>query len=165
MLNSKTFGKSPAAIYLAELLTTVNSPKFARKVSRTLADFNELINQIEASNEAGILSAHNIGCLAAMLRIQAQETWLDDDVMITANEHGLMNHTLVNNLIRNILTGRVKDLSRRVQMVRIYEHQWATSESAPTKPLSSVEDTITATSLIKRSTERLARLNKANTMY
>jgi hypothetical protein len=163
-LDKFTYGKTPAAIYLAELLNTLDAPKLARKVSRTLVDFNELINQIEASNDVGILSAHNIGYLAAMLRIRAQDTWLDDNMKHCTDESD-ESLVLVNNLVHNILIGRIKDLSRRVQMVRIYEHQRATSKSAPTKPLKSVEDSINAESLVKRSTARLIRLNKINTMY
>lgn len=158
-MNKFTYGKTPAAIYLAEYLGTLNSPKLNRKVARKLADVNELINQIEQSNNAGIMTSHNVGALASLLLADVRELWLESD------EVDFETLTLVNNLVRNMLIGRLKDLARRVQMVRIFEHQQATSDSAPTKPLASVQDCITPALLVERSRRRLTRLNKVNTLY
>jgi len=105
------------------------------------------------------MTAHNIGYLAAELRIRAQDTWLE------INEVDSKSLCLVNDLVRNILTGRVKDLTRRVQIVRIFEKQQATSYSAPTKPLAAVQDGITHRTLIERSKRRLKKLNKVDTLY
>ena len=151
-MNKFTYGNTPAAIYLAEYLTDNGNHHEIRKVTRTLTDFNRVINEIEQSNEAGIMTAHVIGGLASQLRERALNTEVGDD-------------SLVMDLVRNLMIGRVKDLSRRVQMIRVYEHQTATSYSAPTKPLCSVKDTITSDTLIARSIARLKRLNKVNTLY
>lgn len=69
-MNKFTFGKTPAAIYLADLLVNSTQSQI-RKVTRTLANFNRLINSIEDSNTVGIMSAHDIGGLGDYLRNRA----------------------------------------------------------------------------------------------
>jgi hypothetical protein len=107
---------------------------------------------LERSNYAGTLSAHVIGGLAASLREQALNTTVGGDALVI-------------DLVRNVMIGRLKDLTRRVQKVRIFEHQQATSFSAPTIALDEVVDDISSATLIERSTARLKRLNKVNTLY
>ena len=151
-MNKFTFGKTPAAIYLADYLSANSTQSQVRKVTRTLANFNRLINSIEESNTVGIMSAHDIGGLGDYLRNRALNTQISDDALVT-------------DLVRNLMRARVKDLIRRVQAVRIYEHQLATSYSSPTKPLCEVKDTITPETLTILSSARLKRLNKINTLY
>ena len=151
-MNKFTYGGTPAAIYLAERLTTYATPLEIRKVTRALAHFGRVINEIERSNIAGTLSAHVIGGLAAGLREQALKTTIGED-------------PLVIELIRNVMIGRLKYLTRRVQKVRIFEHQQATSNSSPTIPLNKVVDDVTTELLVGRSSARLKRQNKVNTLY
>lgn len=155
MMNKFTYGNTPAAMFLVEHLKMTASPKLIRKVTRTMTDFNAIVNDLEAGNEAGLLSAHTIGALAAALRERAQNTLVGDDL-------------LVRNLVVNILTGRIKDLTRRVQLVRIFEKQQTRVKDVDklhTKPISDVEDTITHTLLIDRSKRRLKKLSKQDTLY
>jgi hypothetical protein len=151
-MNKFTYGNTPAAIYLAEYLTENGTSGEIRKVTRALTHFSRVINELERSNYAGTLSAHVIGGLAAGLREQALNTTVGGD-------------SLVIDLVRNVMIGRLKDLTRRVQKVRIFEHQRATSYSAPTIALDQVFDDIDSETLIERSTARLKRLNKVNTLY
>ena len=187
-LDKFTYGNTPAAIYLVEHLNAVGTQSLRRKVTRTLTSFNEMVNEIEQSNEAGLLSAHTVGSLVASLRERVKSTHFNDAVRPEDED------PLVLNLMTNLMMSRLKDLARRVQMVRVYEQQQAhvrgptikhaldrqidrdrqsrvhsvlgtLSDLAASKPLSSVQDPIKAETLIDRSKRRLERLNKPNTLY
>jgi hypothetical protein len=187
-LDKFTYGNTPAAIYLAEHLNTAGTQSLRRKVTRSLTGFNEMVNGIERSNEAGLLTAHTVGALVAALRERVKSTRFDDAVRPEDED------PLVLNLITNLMMGRLKDLGRRVQMVRVYEQQQARAQGptikheldrqidrdrqsrvhsvlgtlstlAASKPLSAVQDPIKADTLIERSKRRLDRLNKPNTLY
>lgn len=168
ILDKYTYGKTPAALYLADALNRLNAPKLARKVTRTMTNFNRIFNELETANQAGIMSVHTIGGLAALMKTRIEATKfelsdLPDDCSQT--DEVLSTLTLVNDLTRNLLTGRTRDIARRVQKVRIFEQQNVTSQSAPTKPLSEVEDVITPELLTERSLQKLTRLNKVSTLY
>ena len=152
-MNKFTYGKTPAAIYLAEYMNENSTVSDMRKVASVLTNFSRTINEIEESNLAGLMSVHVIGGLIPLLRNRVQNTVINGD------------SGLITMLVRNIMQGRLKDLIRRARKVRIFEHQNATSFSQPTIALGSVYDSISSAKLIERSTARLKRLNKVNTLY
>lgn len=65
-MKNTTFGSSPAALILADILTTENNAYLSRKVSCKLHDFTERLNDILYSN----LSGHTA-------RWAIQSAWVD----------------------------------------------------------------------------------------
>ena len=152
MIDKFTYGNTPAAIYLAEYLNSAGTPPLLRKVTRTLTDFFELINELEAANAAGVMSAHSVGSFCHSLRARAQAVKFED--------------TLVTNLVCNLMIGRTKELIRRVQSVRLYEKVQAhRKQGLSTLPLVAITDTTTPELLVERSKRRLARNQKLDTLY
>lgn len=156
MIDKYTYGNTPAAIYLTEVLNSVGSSKMIRKVTRTLTDFNEIINELEAANKNGLLSAHTLGALGADLRARAQRSTVGE-------------HELVKNLLQNMMVGRVKELTRRVRVVRLIEKQRAgmVVDKDEIEPIcvADITDTITPKTLVAKSKRKLTRLNKVDTLY
>lgn len=171
-LDKFMYGKTPAAIYLSDFLNSLNAPKLTRKVTRLLTEFNELVNELEASNQIGTLSAHSVGAFIPSLRARAstrpffitdlpEDKWKDH----TPSDESMDAIILVNDLTSNLMVARTKDLSRKVQAVRRDDQKNATSDYVPSKRMSEMNAELNPAALIERSRKRLARRNKVCTFY
>jgi hypothetical protein len=156
MIDKFTYGKTPAAIYLADQLNRLGDPRLNRKVTRLLTSFNEVVNELLAANKAGLLSAHTVGTFIAALRQRAQ----------TASQC-FAQDSLIADLTSNIMTGKVKELQRRVLTVRHWEQTLSRTTTpefrksfASVYTLSAVVDPISPESLTERSKQRAARKGK-----
>lgn len=156
VLDKYTFGSTPASIYLVDQLNKLRDPKLNRKVTRQLTSFNQVINELLVSNAAGLLTAHTVGTFISVMRQRAQ------------NASRNFEPSLIANLVANVMTGKVKELERRVTTVRHCEQNFARfapdfkKDNPQTSifPLLSVEDPITPEVLTERSKQRLTRKGK-----
>ena len=158
MLDRNTFGKTPACIYLAEHLNSVQNKKLTRKVGCVLQDGRESLNQLYASHEMHNLDVKNYKKFL---------NFLHADVLIKVE---VLNDELVKNLVSNILVGEIRFYNRYLHQAGLFESelQRATPEGVAVPKVQICVDnylSIEAEELIKLSKERLAQQNKVCTFY
>ena len=160
-LDPRTFGDSPAAIYLAELLNQKGDPVLARKVARVLADGRTLVADLTRAHlDYDALSTRS---LARLLPLISQYNQTQAAESIRAED----NH--IANLVVNVLEGGLKTWKRRVQEARRSEHQVARTRPpgvpAEWVPAVPLEHETTGEVLRERSKRHLARRGKVDTLY
>ena len=183
-----TFGKTPAALYLADHLNILNDKKLTRKISSKIHAVQTIIAEALKSHEAGTISTHTLSFIASTLR---------ERVMTRSQQLLSDNDELSVNLMTNILIGELKSLIRKAQKIKHLKRTQdqilsalqnspfpidttgeafrsncglelvSTKEVLTVKKLSmkDVVDQTTAESLIERSRAKLERLGKKNTLY
>lgn len=185
MLDLNTFGKTPAALYLADRLNTINNPKHTRKISKIINNTQAIINQSIQANISGILEIYTLNFIVSSLRLKVKN--MSDDLMM---EEG--SDKLSVDLMSNILIGELKSISRKTEIVKLlkqeqnqmmnviknsemmeYELDWRVDDISLVKcklekkslSISHVIDNKTAEHLINKSKNKLARKGKQNTLY
>lgn len=108
VLDTYTFGKSPAAVYLVKILNDLQDNYLSRKVGRFLSDKRNLLSSIEESNKKNILNASQVTSLCALIR---------KDVNFTCDQE------VVQNLCNNIVKGHISSILRRSAKLKIVENQ------------------------------------------
>lgn len=182
MLDKNTFGKTPAAIYLAHHLNAVGSKKLIQKISRFFDGIQRTINELEASNRAQLLSAHVIGAFIVPLQDRARECYSSIEI----------DNKLAAQLMTNVMMGSIKELARKVTITRhieqklvrtIYDQNYTqeklddgyskefVGEPKMVKyphrilPISWAQDEITPETLVEKSKAKLKRRGKQNDFY
>lgn len=189
-LEKNTYGKTPAAIYLAEVMS--NHPQKVRMVGKTLNSYRTALADLEKSYEAGTMQKRTFGRYLGIERLKLAQT--REYLKQSCDE-------LVVNLVLNVMTG---DLNR---LLRIYSKMNSLQRStlaramnvykqAESKPeevqivnkedgsniavkfinnstavlkeklkFSDIPDVITAETLMEKSLTRLNRLGKSTSYY
>lgn len=123
-LDRYTYGKTPAAIFLADRLNQLGDPVLARKVGKNISTMQSLVAELYKSNIAGTLSAHTIGNIAGIYRKQTLEV---HDKMVASNDE------LVINLMTNVMIGDIKRIQRQVMDARHAEQYRARVLGKPSR--------------------------------
>jgi hypothetical protein len=160
-LDSSTFGTSPAAIYLADLLNRRGNARLNRKVSRTLSNQRSYLNDLV---NAHFLGAIPLSTFCALLELMSANNQAAVVTAIAAE-----SEPFIANLVVNILEGGVKTWKRRAQEAA----RTRSTVARNTKPGDSVLEPMavgvpnekTAEDLVKRSKAYLARKGKKDTLY
>jgi hypothetical protein len=180
MLDKHTFGKTPAAIYLADRLNFLDDPKYTRKMSSRIHDIQAVIADATRAHEAGLLSIHTLNFIANALRERIEDdtaNLLEGELYIGSGGQE-MPDTLSINLMANVLIGELKSISRRTREVKLLKtkQQRLVTKIAGDSSLkkvmtmknitiSDVKDPTTPESLIERSRQKLKRKGLKNTLY
>lgn len=157
-MDERTFGASPAALYLAHHLQAL-SPSIKRKTARVLVENQTLIGDVVKAHEAGTISRKSLSKLLNMLSARNHE------MGATIKELD----PLAGNLVINILESDVKRWKNRAQAAARQQSNVARK----TKPGLSIKEVQAIKlhaekdddTLIARSLARLARLQKQSTLY
>lgn len=151
MLDKFTFGDSPAAIFLADVLNQTNDSKLTRKVSAYLDQENRLLNEMVNAN----LSPHTLGSFVNFMRNRIKTSTLKID------------NVLVSNLMYNVITGRIKSVLRRTKEVSHLNRNLKrdTNGVKVMYLIDAVADPITTELLRRRSKQKLARKQKVCSLY
>lgn len=160
-LDPNTFGDTPAAIYLVELLNKRNDPVLARKTAKVLAEGRELISDLARAHlEYDALTTKTFARLIPMLSEYFQTKVAEPLRPIDER---------VANLTVNVLEGSLKTWKNRVQQARRSERSMARElppgvpkQWVPAKPLLNE---VTGEILRKRSKRYLAKKGKVDTLY
>lgn len=105
-LDKTTFGKTPAAIYLADYLSNLDKPIVAKRTGKMLTSYRNTLSQLEESNNVGILNAHNLARVVGSMREEF---------------HVEVGDELASNLVTNIIIGEMKTLLRKSSEIRKIE--------------------------------------------
>ena len=167
MIDKNTFGKTPAAIYLAEHLNQLGDPRLVRKAQKRLVGARKILNELYTSHVQGYLSAQTLYSM-----VESVQTYtVNHDInqgKVKQQVFQLLDELAVN-LIENIIIGEVKSIKRRVQaevIARISEgKRKKTDPKLHLTMITQVEDSITPELLIERSKKKLRRLNKPDSLY
>lgn len=160
-LDPHTFGDSPAAIYLVELLNQKQDVLLTRKAAKVLAEGRELLGDVARAHlDYDALSTRSFSRLLTLLSAYNQSHATTS--LRAHDEH-------VANLVVNLLEGGVKTWKRRVELARRQEKKMARQlppgssvQWVPAKPLLSE---ITTETLRLRSKGYLQRKGKRDTLY
>lgn len=161
-LDKHTFGRSPAAMYLALLLSERNDRALLRRVTGALKETRELINDVQAAHyHTDEIKARSFNKLIELIQLKVQETvkgWSDQ---------------FIAHLVLNILTGELRVHRRRAAKAAHLRTTLARrTPSGETVPEVKVlpyrgeeteEERLTI--LRERSRRYLARRGKRNTLY
>lgn len=158
-LDLRTFGDSPAAIYLAELLNQKQDAALARKVARVLAQGRELIASVSRAHVD--FDALDTKTFARLLPLISEH--LQQSVRTTL----AYQDTHVCNLTVNVMEGAVKTWKRRVEHTRRLEKNKAKVNQGRVEYLlaAPVPGEVTPEILQARSKRYLARKGKTDTLY
>ncbi len=157
-MNKDTYGKAPAALYLAEHLK--DKPKaLQRKVGRILSQQTELLYDLIDAHKCNTLTLRSFGRLLMMLSEQNQR----------CGEYIKRDDELAGNLVANILEGRVKLWKNRAQAAkRQVANVQRNTEDGMTPQILFAEPIAYEKSdvmMLEKSRSKLKRLNKPNTLY
>lgn len=159
-LDSRTFGGSPAAIYLAELLNQKNDPVLARKTAKILAEGRELIADLARAHlDYDALSTRTLARILPLVSAynQAHAT----EPLRATDPH-------IANLATNVLEGTLKVWKRRVQEARRKEKSLAKNQAPGTSvqwlPAHPLPDETSNALLQARSKRHLANAGKVDTV-
>lgn len=159
-LELTTFGNSPAAQYLAQLLNEKQDQKLARKVGKTLSTNRETLNDLEAANSSGYISLRTLNRQIELISSYNRST-------ATAPIAAVDPHLA--HLVLNVLEGGVKSMKRRAQIAATNRRNGIRVlplGAAPQNyPIAGIADVKTAEVLQARSKAYLARHNKPDTLY
>jgi len=169
MLDKFTYGKTPAAIYLAARLNEFGNPKMSRIVTSHLCRVNTMLNELESSNCAGEMSVRTLSFLTELLR---------DQLKRLEQEGGfLTSDKTVNNLVSNVIIGKMKSVQRRSREATLesklaHRANGIIIRDSLTKsfeevfvPVCKIIDPIDAETLQVKSRAKLDRRGKSNTLY
>jgi len=160
-LDANTFGDTPAAIYLVELLNNRNDHVLARKTAKVLAEGRELISDLARAHlEFDALTTKTLARLIPMLSEYFHNKSVTPLRIIDSH---------IADLAINVLEGSLKTWKNRVQKARRTERSTArnlppgaSKQWIPAKPLSNE---ITGEVLRNRSKKYLQRKGKPDTLY
>jgi len=179
MLDKFTFGKTPAAIYLADRLNTLNDPKYSRKISSHIHSIQSLIVELIEANEAGNVSINLLSFTSKALRNRIKaiaQNLYEEKPHLGSGGHQVPD-VLAINLMTNVMMGDLKSIDRRAMGVTLmkksqealFRHLEKTGVVPTTVSkkltIADIKETTTADSLIERSRRKLKRLGLPNTLY
>ena len=120
MLDKRTFGSTPAAIFLVDRLNALNDAKQTHRVSSCINAIKKLINEaIEMHTDHG-MSTKLLYFIVDKIAADVTETAND----MIKGTHGITYDQTVVNLMVNVLRGQVKSIKRRLaQVVNIHNRQ------------------------------------------
>lgn len=105
-LDKTTFGKTPAAIYLADYLNKLGKPIVTKRAGKMLTSYRNTLSQLGQANKIGVLNAHNLARVVSSIREHFQVDVGDE---------------LASNLVTNTLVGEMKSLLRKSSEIRKIE--------------------------------------------
>jgi hypothetical protein len=111
-LDKNTFGKTPAANYLVRELNTISDRHMIRSCTIKINNFNENVDHISASVVGGYMSAKSAANLCRLLRFEATQVYVQPD---------FGGFSVINNLVQNVIIGKIKSLTRRLSVLRKIE--------------------------------------------
>lgn len=159
-LDLTTFGNSPAAQYLVQLLNEKQDLKLARKVGKVLSTNRETLNDLEAANANGYISLRTLNRQLELISGYNHST-------ATAPIAAVDPHLA--HLVLNVLEGGVKSMKRRAQIAATIRRnsirKLMPGEAPQNYPIAGIADDKTAEVLQARSKAYLARHNKLDTLY
>lgn len=176
MLDRNTFGKTPAAIYLADRLNIIDNSVYTRKMSKQIHAFQGIISDAIKAQESGKIEMKTFNWIMEKVRqdvkLKASNFFNDESV----NES--VHDKLSCNLFENILIGELKSVNRRVREVALLRTKQnrliGTMSQIPEIfdvmkfekiTIANAKDYFNVDSLIEKSRAKLDRKNKPNTFY
>jgi hypothetical protein len=190
-LDKFTFGKTPAAIYLAHRLNELNDPKYTRKISADIHRMQGLFVEVIEAHDAGFLSIKSLSFFMNNARRSIKDKaddYLSQALYVGSGGHQMPDRLSVD-LMSNVLLGPITSVFRRSIKVASLKaqqqhlkdedcthflpsndgkHAIATVKHSIIKKkitVGSISDLTTPEVLIERSKNKLAKLNKVNTLY
>ena len=175
MLDKRTFGNSPAAIFLADKLNALGDQRQTHRVSSFINSTSKMINEAVALHLDHQMSTTML--YFVVNNISRDIANKADDMRVGAN--GVVYDPIVCNLMANVLRGQIKSVKRRLEkVVRIHRQQnrvkianatktvvnekltiLGRTEFVPRKiTISSVADQTNEHTLARKSISRLRRL-------
>jgi len=121
MLDKHTFGKTPAAIYLADRLNVLNDERYTQKLSSKIHAMQACINDVVRAHENDYLDLKTLAFFVKSMRRTVEDTaqnFLEYDQYVNKAGHPMPDKLSID-LMMNIIKGELKSISRRAREVRL----------------------------------------------
>lgn len=119
MLDKRTFGNSPAAIFLADKLNELNDYHLTRQVSSFINRASKLINEAVRLHTDHQMSTTMLYFIVDNISRDVANKAND----MQAGANGVVYNKVVCNLMANVLRGQIKSIKRRLEKVVRIHHQ------------------------------------------
>lgn len=106
-LDINTFGKTPAAQYLARYLMSLNDPNYTKSCSVRTQTYNKMTHELEVSVKNGTMSAKSASNLLRLLRLEVTQ------IQLSRNK----DHALLDQLLKNVIIGNIKQIGRKLTVL------------------------------------------------
>lgn len=189
MVDKNTFGRTPAAIFLAARLIITKDNKLARKVSTVIQKYRRTMHEVISGYDCGALSHQTVSTIMTMLKdnLANTVTGLKSD-NAEYDDFEPPCHLTVD-LMANVLYGEIKEILSRTKATKhlLKQQQRAgfsslvtsrritnssgefigseETRTRPYRPDLMIEGNITPKTLQQKSREKLARKNKPCNFY
>jgi len=105
-MDERTFGSTPAAMYLARTLTKIDNKALTRAVSRRIKNTANTVNELLKAYEYGLLSPASIANTLRLMRLEISGGIEDDPMNFESDVRDLKS--LVVKLCKNVQIGHIK---------------------------------------------------------
>jgi len=114
-MNEKTFGSTPAAMYLARVLNELGDESLNRSVGRRITNTTNAVNDLVYSYSIGFLPSKTV---ANCLRLMREEIVNEISYEVNYEYNTRSSRVLVDKLRRNVQIGAIKRGIRLCQVAR-----------------------------------------------
>ena len=185
-INSRTFGATPAALYLAERVNQLNDKKYLRQLSTIIHSVQSTLADTLRAHEAGVLSIKTVNYVAGNLRLKVENAVarLKQVEPYVGSGGCNMPDELSIDLMCNMLIGDLKSVARSSREVTLEKKRKVQKLTALTfenptfdelvnavrdaqkkVTINDFPDDKTPAVLIARSLKKLAKLGAVSTLY
>lgn len=139
MLDKRTFGNSPAAIFLADRLNELDDHRQTHRVSSFINNTSKMLNEaVKMHIQNGMSTKMLYFIVDNISRDVANTAW---DMQTGAD--GVVYDQTTCNLMANVLRGQVKSVKRRLEkVVRIHRQQARVQNSSAVKMVLNDKSTV-----------------------
>jgi hypothetical protein len=139
MLDKRTFGSTPAAVYLADRLNELNDSQQTHRISSYINNTKKVINEAVDMHVNHGMSTRLLYFIANKIACDVSKT--ADDMI--KGVHGITYDQTSCNLMANVLRGHVKSIKRRLEdVVHIHRHQKRAKIANVSKPVVNNKSTV-----------------------
>ena len=176
-LDPCTFGDTPAALYLVDVLNELDDLKLSRKLGKIITNVRRVCHQLYNSQVVDMMDVSTVNMLGNMLRGRTTEAFIE---LLGLNSAGTAGDQalarLAINLAANICAGEFKSLLRcgqeliRTKISHEARARYLEREKSITPPkvqfhLTDFTDDITPASLRDKSRKKLKKAGKISRLY
>jgi hypothetical protein len=173
-LDLNTFGNTPAALYLVEVLNQIGDQSLSRKLGKRLSSVRKICHEIRKAQLADALEVSTVSHLTKLLRIETIYNF--QDLLEDLGDDDFDNCNLAINLAQNLCMAEFKMLVRAstfarkqdrgdIQRAANFMKRKITPPPVNKHYLDLFVDTITPATLQEKSRAKLLRTGKRSELY
>lgn len=118
-LDEKTFGATPAAMYLVRTLNEIGNPGLSRSTGKRITATTSMVTELVEAYEIGWINAKVLANTMRLMREEIANEWTAANKLVfETGEEAKTLRTLVDKLRRNVQIGYIKKAIRQATVAR-----------------------------------------------